>query len=38
MQDIMYKTFGSAWAYYVAFGILFVWWLVERFARKKKDD
>lgn len=26
----MSEIFGPAWAYYVAFGILFVWWLIER--------
>jgi hypothetical protein len=37
-MDFMYNTFGSAWAYYVAFVIAFAWWLIERNARKKKDD
>jgi hypothetical protein len=31
MQDLL----GTAWAYYVAFAILFLWWLIERAARKK---
>ncbi len=34
----MRDLFGSAWAYYVAFGILFVWWLIERAAKRKKDN
>lgn len=33
-MDFMREVFGSAWAYYVAFGILFVWWLVERINKK----
>lgn len=34
----MRDTFGSAWAYYVAFVILFAWWGIERAARKKRND
>lgn len=34
-MDFMYQTFGSAWAYYVAFGILFLWWLIQKFGSKK---
>ena len=35
-MDFMRELLGSAWAYYVAFGILFAWWLIERASRKKK--
>ncbi len=32
-MDFMYNTFGSAWAYYVAFGILFFWWLFYKVTK-----
>lgn len=32
--DVMRELFGSAWAYYVAFVILFVWWGIYRRVRK----
>lgn len=32
-MDFMYNAFGSAWAYYVAFGILFAWWLIYRITK-----
>lgn len=35
MEDFMRDTLGSAWAYYVAFGILFIWWIAEKTNRKK---
>lgn len=35
MDEFMRSTFGSAWAYYVAFSILFAWWLIYRVGRKK---
>jgi hypothetical protein len=34
MDEFMRSIFGSAWAYYVAFGILFAWWLIYRIGRK----
>lgn len=30
MEDFMRNTFGSAWAYYIAFGILLVWFIVSK--------
>lgn len=30
MDEFMRSVFGSAWAYYVAMGILFAWWLIAR--------
>ncbi len=38
MDAIMRDLFGSAWAYYVAFGILFFWWLADKAMGKKRDD
>ncbi len=29
-MDAMRELLGPAWAYYVAFGILFVWWILAR--------
>lgn len=29
----MRELLGPAWAYYVAFGILFVWWLLAKVAK-----
>lgn len=37
MDQIMRDLFGSAWAYYVAFGILFAWWLIERSNKRRKN-
>jgi len=34
MDDFMRNIFGSAWAYYIAFGILAAWWIVERSNKK----
>lgn len=28
--DVMRELFGSAWAYYLAIGILILWWLASR--------
>lgn len=33
MDTFLREVLGPAWAYYIAFGILFVWWLL---ARKRK--
>lgn len=30
MDEFMRSIFGSAWAYYVAFASVFVWWLLAR--------
>ena len=30
MDEFLRSTLGSAYAYYIAFGILFVWWAVAR--------
>lgn len=35
MEEFMRSTFGSAWAYYIAFGILIVWWVIERSNKKR---
>lgn len=29
MRDLL----GSGWAYYVAFGILFVWWILAKVSK-----
>lgn len=29
-MEFMRDIFGSAWAYYVAFVMLFVWWAIYR--------
>jgi len=29
-MDFMRELLGSGWAYYVAFGILFAWWILAR--------
>lgn len=29
----MRETLGPAWAYYVAFGLLFVWWVLVKVGK-----
>ena len=35
MDALMRELFGSAWAYYVAFAILGIWFVIERIGRRK---
>ena len=35
MDEFMREIFGSAWAYYVAFAILGVWFAFERWGKRK---
>lgn len=35
MDALMRELFGSAWAYYVAFAIAGLWFVIERVGRKK---
>jgi hypothetical protein len=37
-MDFMRETFGSAWAYLLAFGILFVWWLGAKLLDRDRKD
>jgi hypothetical protein len=34
-MDFMRDTFGSAWAYYVAFGILIAWFVIYQGNKRK---
>ncbi len=33
MDQFMRDILGAAWAYYVAFGILFAWWLLYKVTK-----
>lgn len=33
-MDFMKELLGSSWAYYIAFGILIVWWTIERAGKR----
>ena len=30
MNQVLREVFGSAWPYYFAMSVLFVWWLIQR--------